>query len=380
VAEAVGSGLRAAYLLGARATGAAEMATIDESALTAAKIRDMPISAALRRVLLTAAHEAGVEVVRITSGDQPGSRGQRIGSNRHDGGNAADLELVARGRTLDFTRAGDLGAICRFVASAAACGATGIGAGVNYMGPRRLHVGFGNGPHDTIQVVWGEGGAAANAPDWLRDAAQLGWGYAAGAPVPDGAAPQPREGEATDASPPEGPGGFAGELDGLIGALLAPSARADRAFAWMARGAGAVIQLCRRSPVTGVPDAETWAILTRFARPFRAAGWLIAAVGVVGLARSAGGSSPDAVLDALDRFRAALRASAEPALNAVFDFLRQAVAAARPVVADLASAPPWSAILLRLDGLVPGPEGSLVALGLGLCLHRFGAKILTPQG
>jgi hypothetical protein len=240
------------------------MATIDESALTAAKIRDMPISASLRRVLMTAAHEAGVDIVRITSGGQPGSRGRRSGSNRHDGGNAADLELVARGRTLDFTRPADLGAICRFVASAAACGATGIGAGVNYMGPQRLHVGFGNGPHDTTQVVWGEGGAAANAPDWLRDAAQLGWTYSAGAPVPEGAAPQPpRQGEDAGVGPPEGPGGFAGELDGLIGALNAPSARADRAFAWMARGVVAVIQLCRRSPVTGAPDAETWAILTQ---------------------------------------------------------------------------------------------------------------------
>jgi hypothetical protein len=57
------------------------MAIIDESALTAAKIRDMPISAELRRVLLAAAHEAGVEIVRITSGGQPGSRGQRTGSN-----------------------------------------------------------------------------------------------------------------------------------------------------------------------------------------------------------------------------------------------------------------------------------------------------------
>ena len=148
----------------------------------------MPISAALRRVLLTAAHEAGVDVVRITSGGQPGSRGLRTGSNRHDGGNAADLELVARGRTLDFTRPADLDTICRFVASAAACGATGIGAGVNYMGPQRLHVGFGNGRNDTAQVVEGEGGAAANAPDLLSDAAQLGWAYSTGAPVSDGAA------------------------------------------------------------------------------------------------------------------------------------------------------------------------------------------------
>ena len=249
------------------------------------------------------------------------------------------------------------------------------------MGPQRLHVGFGNGPQDTTQVVWGEGGAAANVPDWLRDAAQLGWSYAAGAPVPDGAALQPPgEGEAESADPPEGPGGSAGELDGLIGAFLAPSARADRTFAWMARGAVALIQLCRRSPVTGVPDVETWAILTRFARPFRAAGWLVAALGVVGLARSAGGSSADSVLDALDRFRATLRASADPGLNSAFDFLRQAVAAVRPVVADVASAPPWSAILLGLDGLIPGALGSLVALGVGLCLHRFGAKILKPGG
>jgi hypothetical protein len=358
------------------------MATIDESALTAAKIRDMPISAALRRVLLTAAQEAGVDVVRITSGGQPGSRGQRIGSHRHDGGNAADLELFARGRTLDFTRAADLDTICRFVASAAACGATGIGAGVNYMGPTRLHVGFGNGPQDTIQVVWGEGGAAANAPDWLRNAAQLGWNYSAGAPFPEGAAPQPpSEGEIAGTSPPsESPDGFPTQLGGLIGALNAPSARADRMFGWMARGAVGVIQLCRRRPVTETPDAETWAILIRFALLCRVAGWLIAALGVIGLVKSAGGSGGNSYLDALDRFRASLGASADPGLNSAFDFLRQVVNAVRPAVADLAGAPSWSTILLGLDGLIPGPSGSLVALGLGLLLHRFGTKILRPQG
>jgi hypothetical protein len=354
------------------------MATIDESALTAAKIRDMPISAALRRVLLAAAQQAGVDVVRITSGGQPGSRGQRTGSNRHDGGNAADLELVAQGRTLDFTRASDLDTICRFVAAAAACGATGIGAGVNYMGPQRLHVGFGNGPNDTTQVVWGEGGAAANAPDWLRGAAEFGW---SGAPIPEAATPQPPgEGESAGVGPAEDPGGFAGRLDGVLGGLVAPSARADRTLAWMARGAVAVIQLGRRSPVTGIPDAETWAILTRFALVFRVAGWLIAALGIVGLARSAGGSSADSVLDALDRFRATLGASADPGINAAFDFLRQIVAAVRPVAADFAGSQPWSAILLRLDGLVPGPVGSLVALGFGILLHRFGAKILRTGG
>ncbi len=355
----LGSGLRRASRLG-RATGAAEMATIDESALTAAKIRDMPISAALRRVLLTAAHEAGVEVVRITSGGQPGSRGQRTGSNRHDGGNAADLELVARGRTLDFTQAADLDTICRFVASAAACGATGIGAGVNYMGPRRLHVGFGNGPNDTAQVVWGEGGAAANAPGWLRDAAQLGWSYAAGAPVPEAAAPRPPgEGEAAGAGPPESPGGFANELDGLIGALLAPSARADRAVrldgARRRRRHSALPPIAgdrrtRRGDM-GDPDPVRRSL-------FRVAGWLIAALGVCRPREERRRFRLRTRFSTLSTgFARTLGASADPALNSAFDFLRQAVAGLRPVVADFANAPPWSAILLAAHGLIPGPRG-----------------------
>jgi hypothetical protein len=232
------------------------MAAIDESARAAAKIRDMPISDALRHVLLVAAQEAGVDIVRITSGGQLGSSGQRTGSNRHDGGNAADLEPVARARTLDFTRAADLDTICRFSLRPRPAARPASARGVNYMGPQRLHVGFGNGANDTTQVVWGEGGAAASAPDWLRDAAQLGWNYSAGAPVPKSAPPPPQEGEAAGIGPPEGPGGgFAGQLDGLLDALPAPSARADRLFGWMARGAVAVVQLCRRLPVTGLPDA-----------------------------------------------------------------------------------------------------------------------------
>jgi hypothetical protein len=140
------------------------MATIDESGLTAGKSATGRINGRLRRVLLAAAAAAGVDVVRVTSGGQPGSSGRRTGSNRHDGGAAADLELIASGWTLDFTVRDDLAAICRFVAAAAAQGAIGIGAGVDYMGPTRLHVGFGNGPQDTTKVVWGAGGAPANAP------------------------------------------------------------------------------------------------------------------------------------------------------------------------------------------------------------------------
>ena len=92
------------------------MATIDELGL-AAKIRDRPINDRLRRVLLAAAANAGVDVVYVVSGGQPGSTGQRTGSNRHDDGNAADLELIAGGLTLDFTAQSDLATFCRFVAA-----------------------------------------------------------------------------------------------------------------------------------------------------------------------------------------------------------------------------------------------------------------------
>lgn len=150
------------------------MASIDESAL-AGKIRDRPINLKLRKILLAAAEDADVDVIRVISGGQPGSTGQSTGSHRHDGGNAADIDLVKDGRVLSFTNQRDLETFRKFVTSAAARGAIGIGAGVKYMGPTRIHVGFGNGPADNRQIVWGAQNASANAPAWLRQAADRGW-------------------------------------------------------------------------------------------------------------------------------------------------------------------------------------------------------------
>jgi peptidoglycan hydrolase-like protein with peptidoglycan-binding domain len=152
------------------------MASIDESGL-AGKTRDEPISERLRRVLLAAADDADVDTVSVASGGQPSSGGHRVGSHRHDGGNAADLDLIKNGRTLKFTDPSDLEIFKRFVSSAAAHGANGIGAAEGYMGPTRIHVGFGDGPADTRNLVWGANGASANAPDWLRQAAQAGWAH-----------------------------------------------------------------------------------------------------------------------------------------------------------------------------------------------------------
>jgi hypothetical protein len=104
------------------------------------------------------------------------------GSHRHDNGGAADIQLIKGGTTLAFTDA-DGSEVAAFVTAAAARGAIGIGAGVNYMGPKTIHVGFGNSPSDHQKLVWGAAGASANAPAWLRVAAKAGWDHPVGGAV-----------------------------------------------------------------------------------------------------------------------------------------------------------------------------------------------------
>jgi len=152
-----------------------QMTTIDESLLSG-KCRDRPICPALRTVLAQAGRAAGIGTIMIVSGGQPGSRGCRTGSSRHDNGRAADLKLVSGGATFRFTNQSAPSAVVTFVTEAAAAGAIGIGAGADYMGPETLHVGFGSNVEDTRQLVWGAQGRSANAPAWLRTAARSGWG------------------------------------------------------------------------------------------------------------------------------------------------------------------------------------------------------------
>lgn len=139
--------------------------------------RNKPISAQLRQVLETAARAAGIDAIRITSGGQDalGEGPRRIGSTRHDRGRAADLQCVVEGVTLTFSDQSAHPAIVAFVTAAAKAGATGIGAGVRYMGDKTIHVGFGRSPTDHVQLTWGVDGKPANAPRWLRQAAQAGW-------------------------------------------------------------------------------------------------------------------------------------------------------------------------------------------------------------
>lgn len=142
----------------------------------ATAIRCRPITARLHQLLNDAADATGVDRVVITSGGQPSNHAPHLkgvtcgwkGSRRHDNGNAADLQLVKNGNTLRFTDT-DGSQVDEFVTACAARGATGIGAGVHYMGPKTIHVGFGS------KAIWGANGQSANAPAWLRTAVNAGW-------------------------------------------------------------------------------------------------------------------------------------------------------------------------------------------------------------
>ena len=122
---------------------------VSEQQSSLAGIRKHPISPKLKTVLDSA-----------SAGGQPtkGSGGARTGSTRHDNGNAADLRLYKDGRKLVDTNPEDRAIMAKFVSAAVAAGATGVGAGHNYMGPDSIHVGFGK------QATWG------GAP-WIQAAA-----------------------------------------------------------------------------------------------------------------------------------------------------------------------------------------------------------------
>jgi len=103
---------------------------------------------------------------RVFSGGQPSTGSNRVGSTRHDHGDAADVLFFQGGRQLDWRNPEDVPIYQQIVSRGRAAGLTGFGAGENYMTPGSMHIGFGT------PAVWGEDGRGANAPQWLRDAYQ----------------------------------------------------------------------------------------------------------------------------------------------------------------------------------------------------------------
>ncbi|SIO30413.1 hypothetical protein [Vannielia litorea] len=120
--------------------------------------------------------------MEVFSGGQPtAGNGPRVGSVRHDHGNAADVFFRQNGQRLDWANPQHVPIFQDVVRQAKAAGLTGFGAGPGYMQPGSMHIGYGT------PAVWGAGGRGANAPDWLREAygmAPTGPGLSFGPNVP----------------------------------------------------------------------------------------------------------------------------------------------------------------------------------------------------
>lgn len=142
--------------------------------------RNQPISPDLANALGSFLPNMGV-TMEVFSGGQPakGSGGARVGSTRHDHGNAADVFFYQNGRRLDWANPQDVPIYQDIVRQARAAGVTGFGAGPGYMQPGAMHIGYGN------PGVWGAGGRGSNAPGWLTEA------YNGAAPAPGGGARSP---------------------------------------------------------------------------------------------------------------------------------------------------------------------------------------------
>jgi Phage tail lysozyme len=106
--------------------------------------RRLPITDTLRSQLNYAAAQTGLKV-EVTSGGQAPYGHMRTGSHRHDFGQAADLRLrdPKTGQLLDMSNPVDAARMAQFTQAAVSAGATGVGAGMGYMGPREIHIGGG---------------------------------------------------------------------------------------------------------------------------------------------------------------------------------------------------------------------------------------------
>ncbi len=137
----------------------------------AGKNRDKYVNRSLEQLLAAAARASGVDVVQITSGAQPGSRGTRVGTPRHDTGDAADFKLKVGNRQLRPNNMSDRAIMAKFTREAAARGIIGAGFAYGTMAPNIFHMdtlgaSLGGGKYDRkTTVVW-----QSSAHPWFENA------------------------------------------------------------------------------------------------------------------------------------------------------------------------------------------------------------------
>jgi hypothetical protein len=143
--------------------------------------RSQQIADATRNQLNYAAYKMSQETgksitIDVVSGGQtanhdPRNKGKKgtdtgwTGSHRHDDGGAADFDVYSDGQRVSFDTPEGKSIFSGIGKYATAAGATGIGAGVDYMGAHRMHA--GGGP----TANWG-------GADWISQAQQEGFAYA----------------------------------------------------------------------------------------------------------------------------------------------------------------------------------------------------------
>jgi hypothetical protein len=118
--------------------------SIVEKQTTSGATRKLPINETTRQILLTASRQSGLRVY-VFSGGQPTQGQNRTGTHRHDLGGAADLYLVhpVTHHILDMRDPDDRVCMASFIQASVAAGATGVGAGLGYMGAHAMHIGGG---------------------------------------------------------------------------------------------------------------------------------------------------------------------------------------------------------------------------------------------
>lgn len=153
-------------------------ARVEQRQKNSGKIRSRDISDDLYNLLSAVGDELDV-YFEIGSGGQssdhdPKTKGKEwTGSHRHDDGGAADTKIYklenGEKRYLDWTDPNDQAVWSDVVRLSKAGGATGFGAGTNYMGNQTVHIGYGK------PATWGtvkKGGPPP--PDWLVSSVKAG--------------------------------------------------------------------------------------------------------------------------------------------------------------------------------------------------------------
>lgn len=130
--------------------------------------RNLPLSQALVDTIQRGLAGTGLNWHSYSGGQPPkGSGGRRVGSTRHDNGNASDgyFKEAATGRVLDGSNTQDRQRIASALGRLRQAGIQGIGWGPGYMGTKNFHIDVAS------PGVWGEGGRSANAHSWVVQAA-----------------------------------------------------------------------------------------------------------------------------------------------------------------------------------------------------------------